>query len=171
MLSPQTLQLKSQIKIKKKKRIGDSNELLVNWTSCVVITVIKPRHTNMPPRSQLKCRDTEWFNQFLTTAQSKSIPSSFPWYFILKIKSRNLLVKEILLYLWAVGGNTLSKIRLAWDRPEVAKPLLLHQDFLLQLIRIPRWLTTEHSECPQEGFTFKTQWKYWFIPGICFWQY
>lgn len=51
-------------------------------------------------------------------------------------------------------------------QPEVAKPLLLHQGFLFQLIRISRMikrthLTTEHSELPKEGFTFKMQWKYW----------
>lgn len=52
------------------------------------------------------------------------------------------------------------------QQPEVAKPLLLHQDFLFQLIRISRMikhthLTTEHSELPKEGFTFKMQRKYW----------
>lgn len=51
-------------------------------------------------------------------------------------------------------------------QPEVAKPLLLHQNFLFHLIRISKMikhthLTTEHSELPEEGFTFKMQWKYW----------
>lgn len=60
-------------------------------------------------------------------------------------------------------------------QPGVAKPRLLHQDFLCQLIRISRMikhthLTTEYSELPKEGCTFKMQWKYWSYSWDLLWQ-
>lgn len=52
-----------------------------------------------------------------------------------------------------------------FHKPEVPKPLLLHQNCLFQLIRISEtikhiYLTIEHRERPGEGLIFKMQWQH-----------